>query len=268
MSPETPPDPHAHTGSGAPYGAPRSQVQPGGQKAPAWVAEASASRQAASSRAPRWKMPAMKISAMKMPAMLLGAAAVVAALVIAPLLWLGGSDADAQSSIEQPVATATAPASAAALPAPFEVAQAPQSAWRLRCADTNDASTCNANQELFLNREVEGERRNVGRLLNLTVLYLDAQGERLPFMSLQMPLGLDLRPGAVMQVDDGQEITLEFLRCTNDGCDASVRLTPDLLGAMRAGNVLRVGFRPWGGEQVTAVEASLIGFTAAFLQLR
>jgi invasion protein IalB len=141
-------------------------------------------------------------------------------------------------------------------------------AWRLRCADSNDASTCNMNQELFLQRTVDGEQQTVGRLLNLTVVYLDSGGERLPFLSLQMPLGVDLRPGAVMRIDEGPETPLEFLRCTESGCDASARVTPDLLAQMRAGAVLRVGFRPWGSEQVTAVDASLMGFTAAFSQLR
>ncbi|MGD1885615.1 MAG: invasion associated locus B family protein [Cohaesibacteraceae bacterium] len=229
---------------------------------PAWVADEAKHRRAPSRERSSWKAPLLIGG--------IGLAALI--LVAAPLVWFGGGEADAQSQLTYGVSTSVADESS--LPAPVEVAQAStpaqnaQPAWRLRCTDTNDASTCNANQELFLNRNVDGEQRNVGRLLNITVLYLDAQGERLPFMSLQMPLGLDLRPGAVMQVDDGQEMALEFLRCTNDGCDASVRLTPDLLGAMRAGNTLRVGFRPWGSEQVTAVEASLIGFTAAFLQLR
>lgn len=147
-----------------------------------------------------------------------------------------------------------------------QTAEAP--AWQLRCADTNDASTCTMNQELFLQQTVDGERQTVGRLLNLTVVYLNAGGERVPFMSLQMPLGVDLRPGAVMRVDEESETPLEFLRCTEAGCDASARVTPELLAQLRAGNVLRVGFRPWGSEQVTAVEASLIGFTAAFGQLR
>ena len=141
-------------------------------------------------------------------------------------------------------------------------------AWRLRCDDSANATTCRMNQELFLQRQVEGEQRTLGRLLNLTVLYLESGGERVPFMSLQMPLGVDLRPGAVMRVDDGPETPLEFLRCTESGCDASAHITPELLQQMRAGNRLRVGFRPWGSEQVTAVDASLIGFTAAFAELR
>lgn len=148
------------------------------------------------------------------------------------------------------------------------MAQDDNPAWIVRCEDTANAATCTMNQELFLQQTVEGELQTVGRLLNLTVVYLDAGGERVPFMSLQMPLGVDLRPGAVMQVDDNEETPLEFLRCTEAGCDSSARVTPDLLAQMRAGNVLRVGFRPWGSEQVTAVEASLIGFTAAFAELR
>lgn len=80
----------------------------------------------------------------------------------------------------------------------------------------------------------------MGRILNFTALYLDTEGGRLPFMSLQMPLSVDLRPGAVMRVDENEELALKFLRCTNAGCDASIRLKPALLGQMRAGSLLRV----------------------------
>lgn len=149
---------------------------------------------------------------------------------------------------------------------PARTQEAPS--WQLRCADTNDASTCTMNQELFLQQTVDGELQTVGRLLNLTVVYLNVGEERVPFMSLQMPLGVDLRAGAVMRVDEESETALEFLRCTEAGCDSSARVTPELLAQLRAGGVLQVGFRPWGSEQVTAVEASLIGFTAAFGQLR
>lgn len=149
---------------------------------------------------------------------------------------------------------------------PAQAQEAP--AWRLVCADENNAATCRMNQELFLQQSVDGELQTVGRLLNLTIVYLNTDEERLPFMSLQMPLGVDLRPGGVMRVDEEAETVLEFLRCTEAGCDASAPVTPELLAQLRAGGVLRVGFRPWGSEQVTAVEASLIGFTAAFEQLR
>lgn len=141
-------------------------------------------------------------------------------------------------------------------------------AWRLICTEENNASTCRMNQQLFLRQTVEGELQTVGRLLNLTVIYLDANGERLPFMSVQMPLGMDLRVGGVMRVDEESETLLEFLRCTEAGCDASAPVTPELLAQMRAGAVLRVGFLPWGREQVTAVDASLAGFTAAFERLQ
>ena len=215
-------------------------------------------------------------------------ALVIAGAAIGWANWRAGGDA--QTRIGASVAPVEdLPAAAPAVPppgsqarteadraAPVELAQAegarqqPAAAnWRLRCGDRNDARTCNINQELFLNRTVEGQTRQVGRILNLTVVYLDTDaGERRPFMSLQMPLGVDLRPGAVMRVDEGAEVALEFLRCTDAGCDASTPLTAGLLGQMRAGNALTVGFRGWGAEQVTAVQATLTGFTAAFEQLR
>lgn len=145
---------------------------------------------------------------------------------------------------------------------------AAQPNWVLRCADKNDASTCNMNQKVFLQRTVDGEQKTVGQLLNITIVYLDNGGKRVPFMSIQTPKGVDLRPGAVMRVDEGTEVSLQYLQCNDNGCDTSARVTPALLAQMRAGNTLTVGFRAWGSEQVTAVPASLVGFTAAFEKLR
>lgn len=223
------------------------------------------------------RMRTFSFSGLLVP-LVVGAAVLGMAALLAPMAWSAFKEPDSatgpsarQSS--QDVVEDVGDDLAEALERAAEErrqAQASQAsaAWQLRCADSNDASTCNMNQELFLQQTVDGEQQTVGRLLNLTVVYLNAGSERVPFMSLQMPLGVDLRPGAVMRVDEQSETPLEFLRCTEAGCDASTRVTPDLLAQMRAGTVLRVGFRPWGSEQVTAVEASLIGFTAAFEQLR
>ncbi len=83
-----------------------------------------------------------------------------------------------------------------------------------------------------------------------------------------MPLGVDLRPGAVLSIDKGQETKLVYLQCTNAGCDASLRLNPQMVRTLKAGNVINVGFRGWGQTKVTVVKASLKGFSRAFGRLR
>jgi len=153
---------------------------------------------------------------------------------------------------------------------PAQASAQDQSPWKTICVDEKNNETCLIKQELFLNREVDGKEQNIGRVLALTVLHV-GEGDppvRNAYLSLEMPLGVDLRPGAVIRVDEGPEIPIPYLQCTQAGCAASVYLGPDVLKAFRAGSVLSVGFRPWGNTQVQVVQASLSGFTRAFSGIR
>jgi len=145
-----------------------------------------------------------------------------------------------------------------------------KSSWRLICADGLKPETCKIIQTLFLSKKIQGKQRAVGRILGLTVIYLPApkSKKREPYLSIQMPLGVDLRRGAVLRVDKGKEIPVQYLRCTNSGCDASLKLDSEILKALKAGNGLLVGFIAWGGNKTTAVNASLKGFAKAFETLR
>ncbi len=142
--------------------------------------------------------------------------------------------------------------------------------WKKTCVDANKAETCRISQVRIYNKEVDGKQQPVGKILGLTVLYAtDAKTSvRAPYMSIQMPLGVDLRGGAVFRVDAGKEISVPYLQCTNAGCDASYPLDSVLIKQMKAGKTLTVGFRAWGNVKVTAVNASLKGFTKAFGALK
>ena len=110
----------------------------------------------------------------------------------------------------------------------------------------------------------------MGKILGLAVIYVLApkSKKREPYLSIQMPLGVDLRRGAVLRVDKGKEIPVQYLRCTNSGCDASLKLDSEILKALKAGNGLLVGFLPWGTNKTTVVNASLKGFTKAFKAIK
>ena len=139
--------------------------------------------------------------------------------------------------------------------------------WVNVCPDDGEATSCRMVQELLLRQEVDGEEKILGRVLRLTVLYADVGEERKPYLGIQLPLGVDLRPGLVMRVDEGEELPLAYLRCSEDGCDTSLPLEPDLLWKMKKGITLFIGFRPWGDEQTAVLEASLSGFTKKFDEL-
>ena len=149
-------------------------------------------------------------------------------------------------------------------------AQSPN-VWERVCENGNDAQSCRITQELFVTQTgADGTGQMAGRILGLHVLYAVEQttGRWLPYLSVQMPMGVDLRPGAVLKVDRGVDIPIQYLRCTEAGCDASIQLQPPLLQALKAGKELFVGFRAWGSDETTVLSASLIGFSRAYAALQ
>jgi invasion protein IalB len=143
--------------------------------------------------------------------------------------------------------------------------------WETVCADRANPKTCRLRQDLFLQKKnKDGKLKTIGRVLRLNVIYSNVEGgsNRVPFLSIQVPMGVDLRAGTAFQIDESKEISLPFLRCTTQGCDASVRLKSEILRNMKAGNEFKVGFRRWGDPKISVISASLKGFTAAFSAIR
>ncbi len=138
--------------------------------------------------------------------------------------------------------------------------------WEVICADANDAETCRMQQTLFLDQTVESQQKRLGQLLSLTVLYVGEEARR-PLLVMKLPLGVDLRPGMVLRVDNYEEIKAPYLRCTNAGREVQVELTAELVAQLKNGLNLRVGFRPFGSSKTVVIDASLKGFTRAFNRL-
>lgn len=155
-------------------------------------------------------------------------------------------------------------------------AQSNDTPWKKICpppaqeAQTPTKRACHIVQQLYLNKKDEdGTQKTAGRLLGLAVFHREdtSTKKRKTYLIVQMPLGVDLRPGAVLKVDEGKDIPLEFLQCTASGCDASLVLDASLLRSFRLGNRLLIGFRPMSTSKTVVVEASLKGFTKALRQL-
>lgn len=138
--------------------------------------------------------------------------------------------------------------------------------WSVQCAVQDDPSSCSMNQQQHLQTEVDGEKKIIGRLINATVLYADdpITGSRDPHISIDLPLGVSLVPGAAIKVDGGEQLNWPFLQCTAAGCAISNKLDSELLSALRRGKVLFVAYRAWGTEENTVIPVSLKGFTKAF----
>ena len=66
-------------------------------------------------------------------------------------------------------------------------------------------------------------------------------GIRRSHITMKLPLGVDLRPGAVIRVDKGSEVLLKYLRCTKEGCTVSRGIDDVYLRDMKRGQTLNVG---------------------------
>lgn len=131
--------------------------------------------------------------------------------------------------------------------------------WVGICTEVQGQQRCEIQQTL----DMENEQGSM-RLLSATVNKLEDQ----LIMQLLLPLGLDLRPGIAMQIDEAEEFTAPYLTCVQEGCLVAVLLDDARVSAMRAGQVARVGFRPFDTDQTLVVEMSLMGFTRASQSLK
>ncbi len=99
-----------------------------------------------------------------------------------------------------------------------------------------------------------------GRLLE-TAVQLAEDGTLI--MQWLLPLGVDLRPGIVVKVDENAEFNASYLTCVQNGCVAVAPVDEARLAQFRAGTMAKLGFRAINNPQNLAVDISLKGFTAA-----
>ncbi|GAA0692601.1 hypothetical protein GCM10009104_19700 [Marinobacterium maritimum] len=127
--------------------------------------------------------------------------------------------------------------------------------WRVDC----QGEQCQAVQQLFVG---EGEQRS--RVLSASVLKIKEQR----VLQMVLPLGVDLRPGVVIRIDESEEQHFAYTTCVKDGCVVLISLNDRLYAGMKAGKTMKAGFRPFNSEQTLVVELSLSGFTKASSKVR
>ena len=142
--------------------------------------------------------------------------------------------------------------------------------WGVTCTDNDNAETCRMQQSANLTKMVDGKKKNVGKIMGVVVTYalnLETK-KRAPHFTIQLPIGVDLRPGAVLKIDDKKEFRLPYLRCTQASCDVSMELDKKRLRMVLSGAKYKVGFRAWGEKDTKQVGGTLSGFTKAFRRLK
>lgn len=126
--------------------------------------------------------------------------------------------------------------------------------WVTLCID-QPTKRCQVLQTI----DVENEQGQ-GRLLETAVQLADDGNLIIQWL---LPLGVDLRPGIVVKVDEQPEFNASYLTCVQNGCVVVAPMDAARLAQFRAGTTAKLGFRSINNAQNLAIDISLKGFTAA-----
>ena len=132
--------------------------------------------------------------------------------------------------------------------------------WSAQCAATEDesAARCYIFQNLVLTQ-------NGQRLLHVAIGY--SHGSTRPTAALTVPLGVSLKPGLKLQVEDGAITRIRYDRCDPNGCVGTLVLNGQLLYALKMRGKASVTFEDADGREVV-VPVSLMGLTAGLESLQ
>lgn len=132
--------------------------------------------------------------------------------------------------------------------------------WQSICVDDVDKSAfCLIRQQ----RTVEFPN---GQFAEVIVI-ISRQNEGY-IIEIKLPLGLDLRSGLTMQVDQSKEINLPFTTCVTKGCIAMSVLDEAMISIFKVGSQLQIGFNLVSLNEKLLINASLHGFSRAFAMIK
>ena len=152
-----------------------------------------------------------------------------------------------------PNMTAQAPAATAA------EAAVPAKPWSRRCAD--EAQTqCEIVQRL--NVQETGQR-----FAELAIGFPEELEDGAARAVMILPLGISLRPGVAMKIDERDQMNYDVNYCDPNGCVVLTEFPTEEIEAMKTGQSAFIGMRSATGQDIT-VPITLQGFTAALDALR
>jgi invasion protein IalB len=167
-------------------------------------------------------------------------------------------------------ATSVLAQSRAKSPAPAKGPEAGKvfSDWVIDCEQAPDGKQqCFASQTQTMQQPGQQQGQSqTGRLLKLSVGYIGAGGK--PAMVAILPLGLYLPAGVAYQVEGQEQKPMVLQRCLAEGCIAAAELDEAVLGHMRKGKNLNVGFKGDANGQTLVIPVSLKGFDPAVRSIK
>ena len=130
--------------------------------------------------------------------------------------------------------------------------------WQLACEHSDRGQqVCHIAQQLSL-------KSNGETVLVVQVGYLPGGAQ--PVALLQVPLGVSLPPGLMLQVDAGKIYRWPYESCDAGGCAVTISLGDELVNALQAGKTAYV-IMAERNRQGLRVPVSLKGFSAGLAAL-
>ena len=87
-------------------------------------------------------------------------------------------------------------------------------------------------------------------------------------MIINAPMGVDLRPGLIVRIGKNFNGKATFLRCTKQGCETNMLISPQIRKAMEVSESMKLQFVVYGTQNPNVVELSLMGFKKKFAKLK
>jgi len=127
--------------------------------------------------------------------------------------------------------------------------------WLVACNNRSNPAllSCSMSQSV-----IQNESRQ--RILTASI-FKDTQGGY--FMRLLLPHGLDITQGVSLNIDEGSPVKHTINTADVNGSYARIPLEPELIAAMKSGNIIVVGVNSASGAGIN-LQLSLTGFSTAF----
>ena len=151
----------------------------------------------------------------------------------------------------------------------FSAESQKKSDWTYVCPKEGTIKICYIEQQLFLQKKIDGKDKTVGRLLHALIHKTKLKSGKSAFrLNLWLPLGTNLKTGAKILIDQKNETELTFHQCTNRGCLMIADINNKYIKSLQRGKTLNIAWLPYGTAKTFIANVSLNGFTKELKKLK